>query len=176
MFGLFSRYQVTVETEVTPSGCLTPVASWQIALQLPVTHRNAFPSARSGHLGAHSWNHDIENCKGIIHLIRNVKDVTGELRESIVHGFCLKGKCVSYDTIPLPHTHIHTHWKLPWHDLHTLGLPLCDLLIFLSVSFAGCLSDTESGTFEVDHSRPSDGDTRAWRDDDRSAGLRWLSL
>lgn len=73
MFGLFSRYQVTVETEVIPSGCLTPVASWQIASQLPVTHRNAFPSARSGHPAARSWNHDIENCKGIIQFIRMLK-------------------------------------------------------------------------------------------------------
>lgn len=50
MFMLFSRYQLTLETEVTPSGCLTPVTSWQIALQLPVTHRNTLASARSGHL------------------------------------------------------------------------------------------------------------------------------
>lgn len=73
MFGLFSRYQVTVEPEVTPSGCLTPVASWQIASQLAVTHRNAFPCARSGHPGAHSWNHYIENCKGIIQLSEMLK-------------------------------------------------------------------------------------------------------
>lgn len=49
MFRLLSRYQLTLGTEVTPSGCLTPVTSWQIALQLPVTHRNTLASARSGH-------------------------------------------------------------------------------------------------------------------------------
>lgn len=38
----------------------------------------------------------------------------------------------------------HTHGHLPWHDLRILVLPLCNLLILLSVSFAACFSDIVS--------------------------------
>lgn len=68
MFRLFSRYQLTLETEVTPSGCLTPVTSWQIALQLPVTHQQVLVVA-TFILGARSMNHlnhYFKNCKEII--------------------------------------------------------------------------------------------------------------
>lgn len=62
MFRLFRRYQLTLETKVTPSGRLTPVTSRQIALQLSVTHRNTLASARSGHLHTgHTFDESFES-------------------------------------------------------------------------------------------------------------------